>query len=105
MFEDYIRPQENSSHFGCKYMVLRGEKMSVRFESSGDFSFNASEYTEQELASKRHSFELEKCESNVICLDSAMAGVGSNSCGPELLPQYRVKLPELKFDFTVSVEE
>ncbi len=104
MFEDYIRPQENSSHFGCKYMRLIGREASVWFEADRDFSFSAMEYTEEELSSKRHSFELEKCESNVICVDAAMAGVGSNSCGPELLEKYRLPLPKLELDITMAFE-
>ena len=104
MFEDYLRPQENSSHCGCKYMTLKGREASVRFESAGDLSFNASEYTEQELSHKRHRHELEKCPSNVICVDAMMAGVGSNSCGPELLPQYRLPLPNISLDINMFID-
>ena len=93
MFEDYIRPQENSSHFGCRYTAVNNGTLSVKFTSDRDFSFNASEYTQEELAQKRHRHELEKCGSSVICIDSRMAGVGSNSCGPALAEKYRV-LPD-----------
>ena len=103
MHEDYIRPQENSSHCGCKHMTVSDGKIGVRFTSSEDFSFNASEYTEEELAEKRHNFELEKCSSNVICVDSKMAGVGSNACGPALAEKYRLPLPRISADFTVNV--
>ena len=95
MHEDYIRPQENSSHYGCKHMTLQSGDIKVRFEAEEDFSFNASEYTQEELSSKRHNFELEKCESNVICVDYKMAGVGSNSCGPALAEKYCLELPEI----------
>lgn len=95
MHEDYTRPQENSSHYGCKHMTLMGGDIRVRFETEQGFSFNASEYTQEELSSKRHNFELEKCESNVICVDYKMAGVGSNSCGPALAEKYRLELPEI----------
>lgn len=101
MHEDYIRPQENSSHCGCKNMILKGSNVCVRFESSEDFSFNASEYTQEELESKRHNYELIKDNDNVICIDYKMAGVGSNSCGPALLEKYRIQLPKIKADFTI----
>lgn len=103
MHEDYTRPQENSSHYGCEYMTLTDGNMKVRFEAGEDFSFNASEYTEEELAAKRHNFELEKCADNVICIDYRMAGVGSNSCGPELNEKYRVPIPKLEADFKISL--
>ena len=95
MHEDYIRPQENGSHFGCRHMTVSDGRINLRFTAENDFSFNASEYTEEELAAKRHNFELQKCESNVICVDSKMAGVGSNSCGPALADKYRLPLPNI----------
>ena len=39
-------------------------------------------------------YELEKSESNIICVDWKMAGVGSNSCGPALAAKYRIPIPE-----------
>lgn len=102
MHEDYIRPQENSSHYGCKYMNISDGESSVRFTCGGDFSFSASEYTQEELAGKRHNFELEKCGSSVVCIDSMMAGVGSNSCGPALAEKYRLPLPELSAEYHIE---
>ena len=74
---------------------MRSIAVDSLFTAENDFSFNASEYTEEELAAKRHNFELQKCESNVICVDSQMAGVGSNSCGPALADKYRLPLPNI----------
>ena len=102
MHEDYIRPQENSSHCGCKYMSVSDGESLVRFTCGGDFSFNASEYTQEELAGKRHNFELEKCGSSVVCIDSMMAGVGSNSCGPALAEKYRLPLPKLSAEYHIE---
>ena len=103
LHENYIRPQENSSHLGCKYMTVSDGEIAVRFESGQTFSFNASEYTEEELAAKRHNFELKKCGSSVICIDGKMAGVGSNSCGPALLEKYRIPLPEISLQLDMMV--
>lgn len=104
LHKDYIRPQENGSHFGCKYMLISDGETSVKFTSDNDFSFNASEYTEEELAEKKHNFELEKCRSSVVCIDSQMAGVGSNSCGPALAEKYRLPLPEISANFHIEIE-
>ena len=103
MHEDYIRPQENGSHFGCKHMTVSNGETSIRFTADENFSFNASEYTQEELAEKRHNFELEKCRSSVICVDSQMAGVGSNACGPALAEKYRLPLPEISANFHIEI--
>lgn len=103
MHEDYIRPQENGSHYGCKFAEVISPDATIRFEHSDGFSFNASEYTQEELAAKPHNYQLEKCASNVICVDAAMAGVGTGSCGPQLDEKYRIPLPKLHLDITISV--
>lgn len=105
LHEDYIRPQENGSHFGCEYMTISDGKVSVKFIADERFSFNASQYTQEELAAKRHNFELEKCGSSVVCVDGRMAGVGSNSCGPALAEKYRVPLPKVSAGYRIEFAE
>ncbi|MBQ8790807.1 MAG: DUF4981 domain-containing protein [Ruminiclostridium sp.] len=104
MHEDYIRPQENSSHYGCSNMTVHSDKVRVAF-TGDNFSFNASIYTEEELAGKRHNYELTECEDNVICVDGRMMGVGSNSCGPELLTKYRLPLPKVTLALIVTLSD
>lgn len=101
MHEDYLRPQENGSHWDCDYVVLEGGGRKLTAVSAVPFSFNASHYTQEELTNKAHSFELETCGSTVLCLDGAMDGIGSNSCGPALMEQYR--FDEREFDFCVKL--
>ena len=93
LHEDYLKPQENGSRWDCSDVtVTNGDlALTVRGES---FSFNASHYTQEELTAKMHNFELEKSGYTVLCLDGAMGGVGSNSCGPALLEQYRIDKDE-----------
>ena len=101
MHEDYLKPQENSSHWGCRYVTLTDGAYSLTASSETPFSMNVSPYTQEELAEKKHNYELTKCGQTVFCLDYKMSGVGSNSCGPELLPQYRLEEEEFAFRFTL----
>lgn len=101
MHEDYLKPQENSSHWGCRYVTLNDGAYSLTASSETPFSINVSPYTQEELAEKKHNYELTKCGQTVFCLDYKMSGVGSNSCGPELLPQYRLEEEEFAFRFTL----
>ena len=86
--EDYVKPQENGSHWDCEYVRVNGEKSGVAVWGDG-FSFNASPYTQEELTQKRHNYELEEADATVLCVDAQMSGVGSNSCGPMLAEVYR----------------
>ena len=101
MHENYLKPQENSSHCGCRYVTLSDGAFALSAAAEQPFSFNVSPYTQEELAGKAHSYELEPCGCTVLCVDYKMSGVGSNSCGPSLLPQYR--LEEGQFDFAFSL--
>ena len=104
MREDYLRPQENGSHCGCDYITLSGGGRRFHAASGTPFSFNVSPYTAEELTRKAHSFEL--CESGhtVLCLDYKQDGIGSASCGPDLLPQYRFDETEFRFRLTLVPE-
>ncbi len=104
MHEDYIRPQESSSHYGCLFSEISDGENTLRFEAPEPFSFNASVYTQEELAWKRYNYELEKCGSSVLCIDSGMAGVGTHSCGPELDQKYRIPLPDIHLEFKISLK-
>lgn len=89
MHEDYIRPQENGSHSDCSYVSVSGGGKSITAVSEEPFSINVSPYTQEELAHKKHNYELEKSGCTVLCLDYKQNGIGSNSCGPVLLDKYR----------------
>ena len=69
--------------------------------STEGFSFNASHYTQEELTNKAHNFELEESGSTVLCLDYKHNGIGSNSCGPELMEKYR--LSDETIDFSIRL--
>ena len=55
----------------------------------------------EELTEKAHNYELVPCGSTVLCLDYAQSGVGSQSCGPELMQQYQ--LNETEFEFVMKL--
>ncbi len=90
LHEDYIRPQENGSHCGCKYVTVSDNKNRIKVYGD-EFSFNASHYSQEELTVKKHNFELEECSDTILCIDYKQSGIGSNSCGPEPREEYKLK--------------
>ncbi|MBR6766406.1 MAG: beta-galactosidase [Clostridia bacterium] len=98
--EDYIKPQENGSHWNCDYLRLTGPLGGIEVTGEG-FSFNASPYTQEELTAKAHNFELEESGHTVLCVDFRQNGIGSNSCGPQLLERYQLN-GDFTFEFTIS---
>ncbi len=101
LHEDYIKPQENGSHWGCKSVCISNPFAYTIAAFGEHFSFNASEYTQEELSSKMHNYELTPCEDTVLCLDYQQSGIGSNSCGPALLKPYRLDADT--FDYHIDL--
>ncbi len=101
LHEDYIRPQENGSHYDCEYVELNNSRYGIVVSAENAFSFNASYYTQEELEEKTHNYELTESDSVVFCVDYALNGIGSNSCGPVVLEQYRFDDVLFRFQFTL----
>lgn len=83
-------PQENGSRADCDLVELSGLGLALAAGGAHRFSFNAPFWPQEELIRAGHDTELEPCGSTVLCLDAAVSGIGSNSCGPALLERYRV---------------
>ena len=101
LHEDYIRPQENGSHYDCEYVELNNSRYGIVASAEKAFSFNVSYYTQEELEKKTHNYELTESDSVVFCVDYALNGIGSNSCGPVVLDQYRFDDVLFRFQFTL----
>lgn len=101
LHEDYIRPQENGSHFDCDYVVFSAAQFGIAAAAEKPFSFNASCYTQEKLENTAHNYELEESDSIVFCLDYALNGIGSNSCGPALLEKYQFDDTSFQLEFTL----
>ena len=105
MHEDYLKPQENGSHCGCEWLCLTdGKKQLAVSAVQQPFCFNASPYTQEMLTQAAHAHELQKSGMTVLCLDAMQSGIGSHSCGPELLPQYRMDKEKFSFSFRLELK-
>ena len=98
----YLKPQENGSHYGCREVKVANSADYFTVQSDMPFSMNVSPYSQEELGSKKHQYDLEKSGSTILCVDYKMSGVGSNSCGPVLKEQYR--LNETEWDWSISLQ-
>ncbi len=104
MHEEYLKPQENGSHFATEWArITDGSGVGMLFVGMNDFSFNASHYSPEDIETSAHPHELwpKRRKETIVHLDCAMSGLGSASCGPELLERYR--LSEKSIDFSVRM--
>ena len=103
-FEPYVRPQENSAHYGCRWATVTSIVGHGMMFAADSFSLSASHFSPEQLTKIRHNYELVPERETTVIIDYRNAGVGSNSCGPELLPEYRISEKEINFEFEFSPE-
>ena len=96
----YIKPQEHGSHYNTRYLKLGN----YAFVSRQGFSANVSEYTAAELTKKAHGFQLEKDEYANVRIDYKVSGLGSASCGPDLMDKYRMNDGKVRLAFSIVAE-
>jgi beta-galactosidase len=87
---DYVKPQENGSRSGVVALSVARGGRGFTVTGSG-FAFTASPWTSAELDAAAHPTDLppagDRCR---LVLDLAEHGIGTASCGPGVLPQYRL---------------
>ena len=98
-------PQENGSHYGCNWVTISGNKKALKVRSEQDFSFNVSEYTVEELLSKKHNYELVKSDAAHLYIDYKQHGIGSESCCTTLSDKYCFNDREFDFFFEIKLED
>ena len=101
-FEHYIRPQENSAHYGCKWADVTSVKGHGLYFSGESFSLSVSHYDPHYLTGFRHDYELVPEAETTVIIDYRNAGIGSNSCGPALDEKYRIDESEFSFSFVIK---
>ena len=87
----YVRPQENGARADVRWAELLGEGTGLRMEAVGEpLWFSARRWTSEALDAARHTCDLVPGDTVWVHLDHALHGIGSQSCGPGVLPRYRL---------------
>ena len=97
----YIMPQEHGNHYGVKYLKMQN---GLAFYAEDKFEINVSEYTAEMLTGAMHTNELEKSGFITVRVDYKNAGLGSNSCGPELFEKYKLNDKNIEFGFRIELK-
>lgn len=92
----YVYPQEHGNHIRTKYLAFDNGLMVL----GEDFNFKVSEYDTMTVTHATHQEELQANGYTNVRVDYKEAGIGSASCGPELLDKY--KFDEKEFTFAVT---
>ena len=94
----YVRPQEHGNHVDVRLLEIGA----LRFEGDPAFECSVSAYTADGLEKAEHTDELAADGRTHVRIDYRVSGIGSNSCGPELMAQYQLKEKHIEFGFTMG---
>lgn len=103
LFTNYVIPQENGNHMGCKWVSMTNDRgMGLLASTEGDFNFSASWYEDKDLDDTKHTCDLVKRDYIVFNVDYKQNALGTNSCGQWQLDKYRAKFEDFKLSFRLT---
>ncbi|WP_329031927.1 DUF4981 domain-containing protein [Streptomyces sp. NBC_01725] len=87
----YVHPQENGNRIDLRWLRLTSaDGAGLRVDGEPAFAFTARRWTSEQLDAAAHTTDLEPGGTLNLNLDLAQNGLGSASCGPGVLPRYRL---------------
>ena len=87
----YVMPQEHGGHADTRWGVVHESSgRGLLVTAAEPFQWNVSQFTPEQLTAATHAEELEPSGEVTMHLDHRHRGLGTLSCGPDTLPEYRV---------------
>jgi len=101
----YILPQEHGNKCDVRWIELRDDRgAGLRFSAIGrPFEASASHFTAADLYAAKHTTDLTPRPEVLLNLDYGQRGLGTASCGPDTLPQYRIPAGKYRLAFSVRL--
>ena len=101
MFHCYVVPQATGNRTDTRWATLCDEAGNGwKITADKPFQFSATPYSDACIDAATHVNELESDGTVTVHVDAAQTGVGTATCGPGILPAYRLPLDTYRFDFT-----
>jgi beta-galactosidase len=99
----YVRPQENGGRNAVRWLELSdGGGRGFRLAADRPCQVSATHYRAADLASATHDVELISRPETIVHLDVAHRGLGTASCGPDTLPEYRVGAGTYRWSWLIA---
>jgi beta-galactosidase len=91
LYVPYVKPQENGGRADVRWIDLSdGRGRGFRLALDRPAQISATHFRASDLATATHDVELTPRAETIVHLDVAHRGLGTASCGPDTLPEYRI---------------
>ncbi|NND75908.1 MAG: beta-galatosidase, partial [Ilumatobacter sp.] len=105
----YLVPQEFGLRTDCRWIEFTrsatGEVVRLDVLEPTSLHVSATRFTSQDLYAAAHETDLRQRKSLVVHADVAHRGIGTASCGPDILDAYRVPTGRHSFSYRLSLLE
>ena len=102
MLEPYERPQGMGNREDVRWVKITDENnIGAVIVTKSQLSFTALHFTDQDLRTAQHLYQLKPRKETVLSLDYAQQGLGNASCGPDQLPQYKIACKPAVISFSI----
>jgi beta-galactosidase/beta-glucuronidase len=104
LFHPYLNPQENGNRADVRWLKLSGiDVPELTLHGLPALNFSLHHCSLDSLTQARHIHEVDWEDAPYLYVDFAQTGLGSNACGPDTLPKYRLKSQPYHFSFVLSL--
>lgn len=101
-FHHYIVPQSTGNHTDVRRVDFNNGLL--RVSAAAPFQFSAVPYSDANIQAAKHIKDLKADGLVTVHLDAAQTGVGTATCGPDILPKYRIPVEPTDFTFYFAVK-
>jgi len=103
--QPYLKPQESGTHTDMRWLSITNNKKQgiAIYAAETPFIFNASHYTIDEIITAAHPEDLPEGNASYIYIDGFLSGAGSNSCGPQPMEQYKIKIGKQPLEYSFYI--
>jgi beta-galactosidase len=93
----YIMPQEHGHKTDVRWLALTGNRSGLKVQGESTLEFSVSHVTDNDLYAAFHTYELKPHSEVYLNIDTVMRGLGTASCGPDTLEQYKIMQRQFEF--------
>lgn len=103
LYTPYVFPQENGNRSDVSWVTFTNPLgLGLRAAGTPKLNFSAHRFTAQDLTAAAHTCDLAPRDFVTVHLDLAQHGLGTASCGPDVLPQYQLLTAPFAFSVRLS---
>jgi beta-galactosidase len=102
-FHYYIVPQATGNHTDTRFVKFNEYQLTVTADNI--FGFSATPYNDRNIDEAEHINELYDDGLITVHLDAVQTGVGSATCGPDVLLKYQPKIVPYHFNFHFKFQD